>query len=123
MHRGHPGVVHAGDGDTHDQRYTEVVPDDTLHAHRGHPDVVHGRDADADDHAADQHGHQPAAAVADDEQTDSDDDDRDQQADQGRRNVVHNLLPGDREAEHGDEVHDADAGCPDGHGRDQQPDG
>src|SRR5208282_3754728 len=112
------------DRDQHRQHdHGHVVPDCTLNVHRGHPDVVHDRDADADDHAAGQHRPQSAAAVADDEQAHSDHDDRNQQADQGDRYVVQDLLTGDREADHGDEVHEPDAGGPDGHGRDQQPGG
>src|SRR6266487_4662350 len=61
------------------------------------------------------------AQVADDEQADAYHGDRDQHAEDRHGHVVMDDLPGDREPEHGDEMHDPDPGGPDRHRGQHQP--
>jgi hypothetical protein len=102
-----------------EQRHVVVLA--VWHAHRRHAHVVHGGHAEADDDAPDQQRPPATVTEADDEQADAYDGDRDQHRPDGDRDVVEDLLPGNREAEHGDEVHRPDPRRPDAHRREAQP--
>lgn len=110
------------DGDQH--RHAEqpgVVSDSARHPHRGHAHVVHARHAEPGDQAGQHQGAVPGTPEPDDEQPGAHDADRDEHAQDRDQHVVMDGLAGDREPEHGDEVHHPDPGDPDRYPGKQQP--
>jgi magnesium transporter len=131
-HAAHPGADPQRRGARHDRDHHrerdegQAVGHRARHGHRRHAQVVHGRHPDADDHAAGQQpwprpGPRVDVGVADDEQANAHHRDREQHGPDGYRHVVEDRLPGDREAEHRDEVHGPDPDRADRHGGQAQP--